>query len=162
MTDTGEGEFDVTPDNAAGFMGYQVSIGSSASEALREWRDLGGTATDANWYRLYGQVTDTVLRTPDFLALDPNAVPSSSELGTWSAGGGGMFATQVQVFAVDQETGLATTLQYTYLTDHAHSKEEAEDAALAAFGSDEAEEMYGQDVQGALAIHGWQTVPWEG
>lgn len=162
MSDDDDLDAELSPGNPAGFMAYHVSIGSSARAALDEWRDLGGRATDAVWYRMYGQVTDTVIRTPDFMALDPDVIPSGSDWGVWEAGSGGKYAMQVIVSAVDTETGLLTANQYTHMSDTPFTKNEAEQAAMDVFGTQDNEDRYGQTVLGAFAVHGWQTVPYGG
>ena len=158
MADIPGGETPV-PGNPAGFIAYHVSIGSSASEALREWRDLGGTSGDAKWFQLYGQVTDTMMRTPDMAALDPASLPSAADYGEWSMGRGGQYATQVNVTYIDEETGLRAQQPFTYITDEPHTPEEAEAAAVDEYGSEENTEQYGQTVTGAYTIHVWQTTP---
>lgn len=147
------------PGNPAGFIAYHLSIGSSARESLAEWRSLGGSAGNQAWYRLTGQIADTINRTADMAALDPSSLPSSADYGEWSMGRGGQYATQVSVTAIDQETGLLSTSQYTYVTDEPHTPEEAEMAALDEYGTDDNASRYGQIVTGAFTTHVWQTVP---
>lgn len=141
-------------------MAYHISIGSSGNEALAEWRAAGGTFGNQAWRALYGQVSDTLLRMPDQAALDPTMLPSGPDYATWSMGRGGQYATDVNVAYMDQETGLRATSRYTYVTDTPHTPEEAQDAALADFGSDENAQRYGQTITGAFAVHIYQTVAW--
>jgi hypothetical protein len=145
--------------NPAGFMAYHVSIGSSAREAREDYRSQGGTTGDTAWNRMYGQVADTLARIPDQAALDPGAIPSAGDYGTWAMGQGNQYATQVKVQLTDVETGLLTTTDYTHITDVPHTPEEAEAAAIADFGDADTLDAYGQAIGGAFAVHLWQTVP---
>lgn len=148
--------------NPAGFMAYHVSIGSSAREALREWRSLGGTFTDAKWFQQYGQVTDTIMRTTDVAALEPGQLPSAADYGEWSMGRGGQYATQVNVTYIDEETGLRSQLPYTYITDEPHTPDEATEAAIDEYGADDNASRYGQTITGAFVTHVWTTTPFGG
>ena len=146
--------------NPSGYIAWTLDVGLSGRAGLAEFRNDGGRITDAVWYRLRGQISDTLMRTDNFLSADPNAVISPAELGEWSAGQGGRFAYQVVIQQVDQDTGLLSAAQYTVLSDDPLSKQEAEAQAMADFGDPENEARYGQSVVGAFAIHGWATVPW--
>ncbi len=146
--------------NPAGFMAYHQSIGSSARGALDEWRSIGGTAGNEFWNKLYSEIGDTIARTPDFLALDPGAIPSDKELGTWTMGRGGQYATQVIVLQTDRDTGLTSQSYYTVVRDEPHSKQDAEDEAYNDFGSDENQNKYNLTLVGTFALHGWVTEPW--
>jgi len=159
VTFVGEGDAGAI-GNPAGFMAYHVHIGSSATQALAEWRDLGGTFGDRAWYQTYGQVADTIARSADIAALDPGAIPSAGDYGEWAMGNGGQYATQVNVTYVDEETGLRGAQPFTYITDTPHTPDEAETAAIAEYGSDENAARYGQQVTGAFTLHVWQTTPY--
>jgi hypothetical protein len=147
------------PGNPAGFIAYNVSIGTSARAALEEWRNLGGTTGDRTWYQLYGQVTDTIMRSPDMAALDPAVLPSGADYGTWAMGQGGQYATQVNVTYIDEDTGLRSSQPFTYITDEPHTPEEAEQAAIDEYGADDNASKYGQQITGAYTVHVWQTTP---
>lgn len=163
MTDFTEGEgVETTPGNPAGFIAYNVSIGTSARQALSDWRDLGGTAGDAAWYRMYGQITDTLLRTEAQAALDPSTLPSASDYGEWAMGQGGQYASQVKVIVTDTETGEQTLLDYTHVTDEPHTIDEAIAYAEADYGDADTLDAYGQELQGAFVTHIWTTTPWNG
>ena len=162
MTNVEPGTDTPVPGNPAGFMAYHVSIGTSARGALAEWRDIGGTSGDKAWYQLYGQVTDTIMRTPDMAALDPSALPSASDYGEWTMGRGGQYATQVNVTYLDQDDGTRSTVPFTWITDTPHTPEEAEQAAIDTYSTDEAEDRYRQTITGAYTVHIWQTTAFDG
>lgn len=143
--------------NPAGFAAYHVSIGSSAREALADYRAQGGTTGDAAWFRMYGQVSDTLFRTADQAALDPTQLPAASDYSTWTMGAGNQYATQVKVLTVDVETGLASTVEFTHISNDPHTPAEAEQAAIDMYSADDNAAKYGQVVQGAFFVHVWQT-----
>lgn len=157
-----EGDEPVAGGNPAGFMAYHVSIGTSATGALAEWRDLGLTFTDRQWYAMYGQVTDTLLRTEQAAALEPGVLPSANDYGEWAMGQGDQYATQVNVTYRDEETGLLSLQPFTFVTDEPHTPEEAEAAAMDIYGSDDNAERYGQQILGAFVTHVWITTPFGG
>ena len=150
------------PGNPAGFIAHHVSIGTSARGALAEWRDIGGTSGDRKWFQLFGQVTDSIMRSEQNALLDPGAMPSAADYGTWTMGKGGQYATQVSVTFVDADTGLRTSAPYTYVSDVAHTPEEAEAAAMADYGADDALERYGQEITGAFTTNVWATEAFNG
>lgn len=162
MTTNDPGDEGFSTGNPAGFAAYHLSIGSSAREALAAYRAEGGTTGDAAWYRLYGQVADTLNRTADQAALDPRALPGPSDYSTWAAGSGGKYATQVKVLTIDQETGLASTVEFTHITSDPHTPEEAQQAAIDMYSSGDNAAKYGQVIQGAFFIHVWRTEPFGG
>lgn len=154
-----EGDEPTRPGNPAGFMSYHISIGSSAAEARREWRAIGGTTGDTAWNQMYGQITDTIMRGENMAGLEPGQLPLPSDYGEWSMGSGGQYATQVNVTYVDQETGLRSQSPFTYVTDEPHTPDEAEQAAMDEYGADDNAEKYGQTITGAFVTHVWQTTP---
>lgn len=156
------GEETPKPGNPAGFIAYHQSIGTSGRGALAEWRALGGTSGDARWRELWGQVADTTARTDEMASLQPDVLPSPADYGTWAAGRGNQYATQVNVTYLDNETGLRSSAPFTWITDGPHTPEEAEQAAMDEYGSDDAAERYGQTITGAFTVHVWQTVPFGG
>lgn len=145
--------------NPSAFMAQHVRLGSSATEALEEWRALGLTYSDTPWYQQYGQVADTIARSGDWARLDPGEIPAGADYGEWSMGKGGQYATQVNVTYLDEETGLRSSQPFTFITDTPHTPDEAEQAAMDEYGSDENAEAYGQQVTGAFVVHVWQTTP---
>lgn len=155
----GEGYETPSPGNPAGFIAYGLSVGKSGNEILREWRDLGGSSGNESWRRMVGSIADTINRTDDMAALDPGALPTAADYGEWQMGRGGQYATQVAVTARDDETGLLTTSQYTYVSNEPHTPDEAVEAAMDEYGISDNAAAYGQDVLGAFVTHVWQTVP---
>jgi hypothetical protein len=156
------GEETPTPGNPSGFMAYHVSIGTSARGALAEWRELGGTTGDHKWYELYGQVSDTIMRTEGAAGLEPGSLPLPSDYGVWSMGNGGQYASQVNVTYIDNETGLRSSAPFTWVTDDPHTPEEAEQAAIDEYTGDDNAERYGQTITGAFTVHVWTTEPFSG
>lgn len=161
MTDTFDGGGgELTPGNPAGFIAYQVSIGASARESLAEWRSLGGTSGNQAWNALYGQVTDAMLRRPDWATLDPNTLPTGADYGTWAMGSGGEYATQVKVMVTDADTGDELLLDFTHTSSDPHTPAEAMAAALADYGDADTLDQYAQTLQGAFVSAVYRTVPW--
>lgn len=154
-------EFEITPGNPAGYMVYAQELGMSAREALDAWRELGGTAGNQNWHSMYGQIADTLARTPDMAALDPNVLPAASDYGTWAFGNGGQYATQVKVLVTDTETGLQSWRDFTHITDEPHTPAEAIAEGIEQYGSDDNETAYGETVGGGFVVHIWQSVPYD-
>lgn len=154
-------DFQITPGNPSGFMVYAQQLGLSARESLDAWRELGGTSGNQNWHTMYGQIADALSRIPDQAALDPTVLPGPTDYATWAAGRGGQFATQVGVVVTDVETGLQSTLQYTYFSDVPHTPDEARQAAMDEYGSSDNESRYGQVVNFAYPVHLFQTVAYD-
>lgn len=152
------GPFDT--GNPAGFVKQLIQQGYNATQGLGEFRAAGGRIRDSRWFSLYGQVDDTIRRTPETLALDPNQLPGPNDYGVWAMGRGNQYATQVSVTILDRDTGLMTTRQHTYITDLPHTPAEAEADAIDMFGDPDTESAYGETVMGATAVHVWQTVPY--
>jgi hypothetical protein len=153
-------DFEITPGNPYGYMVYAQELGMSGREALDAWRELGGTAGNQNWNRLYGQVGDALARMPDMAALAPDVIPSAGDYGTWAAGNGGKFATTVRLQLTDVDTGQQSTTFYTYMSDVAHTPNEAIAAAMADFGSDANQQAYRVTVDGGFVTGVYQTVPY--
>jgi hypothetical protein len=146
--------------NVSGFIRDLVESGQSATQALNTFRGAGGAIRDSRWYALYGQVTDAIAREPQFLAVNPYALPSPSEYGTWAMGSGGQYATTVEVQLLDRGTGLTVTQLYSHITNEPHTGIEAEQAAEDQFGQPEGEGDYGVTYMGAIAKAYYQTVPY--
>lgn len=149
------------PGNPAGFVvGYQRAE-LSATEALAEFRAAGGQIRTQSWYRLWGEVADTLARGDLFAALPPGALPAPADYGTWAMGRGGQYATQVSVYIRDVDTGLIRTQQYTYVTADPHTPGDAAANAMDDFTFADQEATYGEVVMGAQPTAVWQTVPYE-
>ena len=145
--------------NPAGFAAYHNRIGSSAREALSEFRDAGGKIGNERWFSLYGQVGDSLSRSDEAYGLVPDQLPAASDYGTWAMGNGGQYATQVQVTFRDLDSGVTGTAQYTHITDEPHTPEDAQQAGIDLYSSDDAAGRYEQEIIGAFASNVWQTVP---
>lgn len=164
MTGVGPGGEPPIEVNPSGFIAYQISIGSSSREALSAFREAGFTIGTDQFRALYSATYDTILRTPDFMATEPGAIPSAGEWGTWQVGPGGQYGIQVVVQSIDPDTGLISERYFTIMRNEPFSKEEAEAAAMTQFGEEEnvATSGAGQQVVGAYGLHGWLTTPWNG
>lgn len=146
------------PGNPAGFMASAIGEGTSATAALQEFRDAGGQMRTQTWYRMYGEVTDALARSPMAGTLDPNALPDPAAYATWAMGAGGEYATQVDLFFRDLDTGLIGTIPYTYVTDVPHTPGEAIAEGMADFGESDTQAAYDQSIEGGIVRNIYQTV----
>lgn len=144
--------------NPAGFIADKLREGISANRALQEFQEAGGGMRRQTWYRLFGQVADTIARQPESEALDPSALPDASAYGEWQMGQGGQYATQVNVMFRDAESGVIGTAQYTHVSDQPHTPGEAIDAAIDVYSDEDAASRYEQVILGGVATSVWQTV----
>lgn len=147
--------------NPAGFIADKLREGTGATRALDEFREAGGEMRRQSWFRLYGQVSDTLARSPESEALDPRALPDSSAYGEWAMGAGGQYASQVNVMFRDVESGVIGTAQYTHISDDPHTPEEAIAAAVDVYGDEETAGRYEQAILGGVVTNVWQTVPFD-
>lgn len=145
--------------NPAGFAAYYQRIGASANEALSDFRDSGGEMQTQRWYRLYGQVGDSLARNDEAYAIAPDTLPTAEQYGEWEAGNGGQYATQVSVTFRDIDSGVFGVAQYTHITDEPHTPEEAMQAGIDLYANEDAAGRYEQEIMGAFATNVWQTVP---
>jgi len=150
------------PGNPSGFIAGAVNDGTSATDALNAFREAGGSIRTQTWYRLFGEVTDSLARSPMAAALDPYQLPDPAAYATWTMGPGGQYATQVQVFFRDIDTGLIGTSQYTYVTDEPHTPAEAEAAAYDEYSDTDNAGDYGQVVLGTSTVNVYTTSPYGG
>lgn len=93
--------------NPSGFIVGKIGEGTSATQALADWRDAGGTATTATWYRLWGEISNAEGLVNDIARL-PGGVAVPVELhAPWSAGTEGRYAYQgyVQTERTEQLEG---------------------------------------------------------
>lgn len=144
--------------NPAGFIVDAVSRGVGSTDALAEYREAGGEIRTQSWFRLYGEVTDTLARSESAAALNPFQLPDPNTYATWTMGRGGQYATQVQVFFRDVDTGLIGSSQYTYVTDEPHTPAEAEAAAFDEYSDPDNASDYGQAVLGTATSNVFQTI----
>lgn len=144
--------------NPAGFIVGAIGDDMSSTQALAAYRDAGGSIRTQTWYRLYGEVTDALARSPGAMALDPDAIPGANDYATWTMGGGGQYATQVQVYFRDVDTGLVGTTNYTYVTDVPHTPGEAEAAAFDEYSDPDNAGDYGQVVLGTATSNVFRTI----
>lgn len=144
--------------NPAGFIVGSVSRGVKSTEALRQYREAGGSIRTQTFHRLFGEVTDALARSESAAALDPFALPDPGQYATWTMGRGDQFATQVKVFFRDVDTGLIGTSDYTYTTDDPHTPAEAEAAAYDEYSDPDNAADYGQAVLGTATSNVFRTV----
>lgn len=161
MTFIEDADSGINLGNPAGFMASKVMEGSSANQALRDWREAGGSFTRQDWLRGYANVRETLANSPTIGAIDPTAIPDAQQYGEWAMGRGGQFATQVQMQVLDRGSGVVGTAPFTYITDEPHTPEDAIAAGIDLYTNDEAAQRYGQRVLGGLPSAMWQTVPYK-
>jgi hypothetical protein len=152
----------VNVGNPAGFVAGAVGEGTNATAALNAFREAGGEMRTETWYRLYGEVTDSLGRQSQAAQLNPYSIPDADAYSTWEMGAGGKFATQVQVFFRDQDTGIIGSSNYTYITDQAHAPGEAEAAAFDEYADPDNASNYAQSMLGTMTTNVYATVPYGG
>lgn len=143
--------------NPAGYMVGAIQEGTSATAALNAFRDEGGEIRNETWYRLYGEVGDALNKSALAGQLDPYQIPAQSDLAPWTMGRGGEYATQVQVFFRDKDTGLIGHKEFTYTSSVPHTPAEAELAAFDEYGDQEVADQYDQAVLGTMTSNVFQT-----
>lgn len=148
--------------NPAGFINALVSEGVAPSEGLDIFRQAGGQIRDSRWFDLYGQIATSNYNEPGVQAYNPLQIPNADLYGEWAAGSGGKFATSVDITMLDRENGFYFTQKATYMSDQAHTPEEAQSAILSQFSDPEDMSNYGVTTMGAIATAFWQTVPFNG
>lgn len=154
-------EFGGTPiGNPAGFIRGSILDGLSARASLAAFREAGGAMRDEYFRQLYGEITNSIARSPAAAALDPFSIPNASDYATWSMGSGGQFATQVQVLFRDKDTGIIGSKEYTYVTDYAHTPAEAMQAGIDEFGDVDDVNEYEQVMYGSSFSNVFQTQAW--
>jgi len=86
-----------------------ISEGTSATAALAEYREAGGSIRTQRWYAAFGEIENELALRPNLQALPLDVVPGAGEVGsrqTFKPGGyqavGGVL---VSVRSIDPETG---------------------------------------------------------
>lgn len=148
--------------NPAGYIANAIGEGTNATQALNQFRAEGGSFTTQSWYRLYGEVGASIANQTTAAGLDPYSVPNAGDYTQWSMQGGDQYATSVNVFFRDRDTGLIGSKQYDYISDSPHTPAEAAAAAWDDYGDPEAQGAYGQTLVGWSIKNVYQTVPWVG
>lgn len=148
----------VSVGNPAGYISGLIGEGTGSTEGLADFRDAGGAIRTQTWYRLWGEVTDSLARSGVAGQLDPDQLPDPAAYGTWTMGPGGQYATQVQVYFRDVDTGLVGTSFYTYVTDDPHTPGEAEAAAFDEYSDPDNATNYDQSVLGTSTVNVYQTI----
>lgn len=144
--------------NPAGYIAGKIGEGVGSTEALADYRDAGGAIRTQTWYRLYGEVSDSLARSGAAGSLDPDRIPDAGDYSTWTMGQGGQYATQVQVYFRDIDTGLVGTSFYTYVTNDPHTPGEAEQAAFDEYSDPDNATNYDQSVLGTSTVNVYQTI----
>lgn len=153
-----EFDYGASTGNPAGYIVGSIGEGLSSTAALNAYREAGGSIRTQTWYRLYGEVTDSLARSPVAGQLDPDQLPGGGDYATWTMGKGKQFATQVQVYHRDLDTGIVGTSNFTYVTDYAHTPGEAEEAAFNEYSDPDNASEYGQAVLGTATVNVYQTI----
>jgi hypothetical protein len=146
------------PGNPAGFIVGAINEGQSATAALNAFREAGGEMRTQTWYQMFGQVTDAIARSPLAGSLDPYSLPDPGAYATWAMGPGGEYATQVDLFFRDLDTGLVGSIPYTYVTSDPHTPEEAIAEAMGDFGESDTQAQYDQVMLGGTVRNVYTTV----
>lgn len=151
----------VNVGNPAGFIADRIREGVNANRALQEFQGAGGGMRRQSWYRLYGEVRDSIARSPEASSLDPGATPTGAQYGTWAMGRGGQFATQVNIMFRDKASGVVGSAPYTHISDEEHTPDEAIAAGIDLYSNDDAASRYDQQILGGIVTNVWQTIPFE-
>jgi hypothetical protein len=161
VTSTEPGPGDVNIGNRAGYVASMLREGMSANSILQTFKDLGAGMRRANGLKLIGQVRDSMAKASTVEGLRGDQLPDAAQYGTWAMGRGGQFATNVAVYTVERQTGLALTKFYTHVSNEPHTPEAAAQAAIDTFNDPDAASRYGTTVTGALPGMMYHTVPYQ-
>lgn len=148
--------------NPAGYIADAIGRGQNATSALNDFRSDGGRFTTGDWYRLYGEVGAGLDNESIAADLDPYGMPGGGDYAEWAMGGGDRYATSINVYFRDRDTGTIGTKQYDYISDDPHTPAEAAAAAWDEYGDPENSNLYGQTLVGWSVKNVYQTVPWVG
>lgn len=148
--------------NPTGYIVSSINEGWSASEAFNTFRADGGQLATGTWFRLYGQVTDSIAREPAFSALDPYSIPDSSQYGEVSMGGGNKFFSSADIWVRSRGTGEVYPMRMGYMTDEGHTPAEAGFAGMDQLSNPDDPDNYPFQVLGFGKVRVYKTVPWGG
>lgn len=161
MSDLDFGDDGVDIGNPAGFIAQAIRDGSSMNQSLRDFREAGGSMRNEYWRSTYADVRDALAREESVSGLTPDAIPTGDQYATWAMGRGDQYATQVTVFVRQGGTGDTGAKSFTYISDEAHSPEEAEQAAIDEYSDPDVASQYEEVVTGAVTTGVYRTVPFQ-
>lgn len=147
------------PAGGPALVASAIKQGISRTAGLREYRAAGGAIRTQTWYRLWGEAEEALAGRLDETLAPLDAPPTRAELTPWSTSRSENFATQVEVFVRDRETGLVSTKPYTHFADEPIVRQDAIEAAIEAYGSASAQDRYGEVVMGAVTVGQYETIP---
>jgi len=145
--------------NPAGFIKGLISAGENQSNGYDIFHEAGGHMQESLFNALYKTTFNAYADQPEALAQDPFSVPAPSDYDTWELRRGSGFATQVAITVYDKGIGDFLTMQSTYITDYAHTPQEAQDAMIAEYDPENTGTNESQVMMGAIATNFWQIVP---
>ena len=132
--------------------------GYSASEALREFQDVGGGWINADiWYQNWGQVVNYAEEAQGGYGFALDAVPEGPDVASVAWGQGGKFGMTLQLQVRSGTTGEIESTTYTYLSDTPFPATEALDQAISNYDIAEEITKYGNELVGALPVVAFTT-----
>lgn len=140
----------VDPGGPAGLLLNALSEGLSATKALSNFREAGGSIRTQTWYKLAGEVRAAVANRDVVTGLDPTLLPRDEHFTPWSAGSEGQFLYQVEVPYRDVESGEVFRAPYSVITNRVLSPQDAIDEALDVYADNA--EKYGQKILGGILV----------
>lgn len=162
MSDVGSGEEGI-PLNPAGFLRAAMAEGRSSTNALNAFREAGGDVRTSSWYRMAGEVRDSLSRAGELASLAQDALPGPEMIGEWSAGRAGTYAAQVHIHVRDADSDAMYSVPFTFTSENLFTPAEAEAAAIEAWteGAADNEEYGPQQILGATTVNYYQMTGWQ-
>lgn len=146
--------------NVAGWISAAQREGMGYNEALRTFRDVGGSIGNDKWSSIWGQVRDVESRYPGVANTPVDQLPNAADYGTWSMGSGGKYATNVWATFTDIDTGAVMSKTFTYVTSDPHSPADAIEWGTDQFEQGITDSWQGQQLNGVSAGPPMLTVPY--
>lgn len=118
------------PGSIVSWASAYAAEGKSATEALRDFRDAGGSVTTQTWYGVFGQVAGAIADNAGLAQLPHEAVPSDDLTGEWQAGRPGVVYSQATVWLRREGSAEPEPFYYTSLSSGLRTKGAVLDEAL--------------------------------
>lgn len=149
--------------NPAGQMLDAMRSGNSATEALRQFRDAGGSMRTQRWYSLWGEIQADLGNRPELLGLPrSSAIPIQNHT-EWSAGQPGRYGYQAHVFTardITNDEGSTYTLieaqPSTIVSDRILTPDEVRQAAIDQYATSPERSKYSSAIIDAQVVAAYQ------
>lgn len=137
---------------------HYIQEGFSARKGLEEFRAQGGHIANATWFKLTGELQAMLAQREGILDEPHNAVPTATQIQTWTTQKATGFIQQVEVLARDRATGEIMSIPYSHMSSDLKTRREVLADALSVYSDDNAE-RYNQSILGAVYTGTYQAVP---